>query len=280
MSNLFRILLSDKEEDITSFSSLNKVKREYRGEKVGHAGTLDRFASGLMIVMVGGATKLNPIFSSFGKRYTATVKFGQETDTLDREGSVKAVSEKIPTEEELLGVLPEFIGAQKQIPPVYSAIHIDGKRAYQEARKQKDIAMPERDIFISSISLLSFSSDTAVIDCTVSKGTYIRSLARDIAIRCGSRGYLTALRRTEVGPFTLSDLDLSTDELLEKTGLFGEIHFTSLHRKEIDNGTIRKDWIVKSVNPARPYSVMYIDGEKYAYCEKKGDAVSVMARVM
>ncbi len=280
MSNLFRILLSDKEEDITSFSSLNKVKREYRGEKVGHAGTLDRFASGLMIVMVGGATKLNPIFSSFGKRYTATVKFGQETDTLDREGSVKAVSEKIPTEEELLGVLPEFIGAQKQIPPVYSAIHIDGKRAYQEARKQKDIEMPERDIFISSISLLSFSSDTAVIDCTVSKGTYIRSLARDIAIRCGSRGYLTALRRTEVGPFTLSDLDLSTDELLEKTGLFGEIHFTSLHRKEIDNGTIRKDWIVKSVNPARPYSVMYIDGEKYAYCEKKGDAVSVMARVM
>ena len=279
MSSLFRILLSDKEEDITSFSSLNRVKREYRGEKVGHAGTLDKFASGLMIVMVGGATKLNPIFSSFGKRYTATVKFGEETDTLDREGSVIATSEKIPTKEELEEILPLFLGSQKQIPPVYSAIHIDGKRAYQEARKQKDIEMPERDIFISSINLLSFEGDTAVIDCTVSKGTYIRSLARDIAQKCGSRGYLTALRRTEVGPFTLTDLNLTTDELLEKTGLFGEIHFTSLHRKEIDNGTIKREWIRKEFNSERQYCVMYIDGEKYAYAEKKGDAVSVMARV-
>lgn len=279
MSNLFRILLMDKEEDITSFSSLNKVKREYRGEKVGHAGTLDRFASGLMIVMAGGATKLNPVFSAFPKRYTATILFGEETDTLDREGTVIATSGKIPTEEELLGVLPSFLGAQKQIPPVYSAIHVDGKRAYKEARKQKDIEMPERDIFISSINLLSVSGNTAVIDTAVSKGTYIRSLARDIALRCGSRGHLSALRRTEVGPFTLSDLDLDTDELIAKTGLFGEIHFSSLHRKEINNGTIRREWIERSVNPERSYSVIYINGEKYGYAEIKGDAFSVMARV-
>ncbi len=279
MSNLFRILLMDKEEDITSFSSLNKVKKEYRGEKVGHAGTLDRFASGLMIVMVGGATKLNPVFSAFHKRYTATIMFGEETDTLDREGTVIATSEKIPTEEELLGVLPSFLGAQKQIPPVYSAIHVDGKRAYKEARKQKEIEMPRRDIFISEINLLSVNGREAVIDTAVSKGTYIRSLARDIALRCGSRGHLSALRRTEVGPFTLSDLDLDTDELVAKTGLFGEIYFSSLHRKEIDNGTIRREWIERSVSPESPYSVMYINGEKYGYAEIKGDAVSVMARV-
>ncbi len=279
MSNLFRILLMDKEEDITSFSSLNKVKKEYRGEKVGHAGTLDRFASGLMIVMVGGATKLNPVFSAFHKRYTATIMFGEETDTLDREGTVIATSEKIPTEEELLGVLPSFLGAQKQIPPVYSAIHVDGKRAYKEARKQKEIEMPRRDIFISEINLLSVKGREAVIDTAVSKGTYIRSLARDIALRCGSRGHLSALRRTEVGPFTLSDLDLDTDELVAKTGLFGEIYFSSLHRKEIDNGTIRREWIERSVSPESPYSVMYINGEKYGYAEIKGDAVSVMARV-
>ncbi len=279
MSNLFRILLMDKEEDITSFSSLNKVKKEYRGEKVGHAGTLDRFASGLMIVMVGGATKLNPVFSAFHKRYTATIMFGEETDTLDREGTVIATSQKIPTEEELLGVLPSFLGAQKQIPPVYSAIHVDGKRAYKEARKQKEIEMPRRDIFISEINLLSVNGREAVIDTAVSKGTYIRSLARDIALRCGSRGHLSALRRTEVGPFTLSDLDLDTDELVAKTGLFGEIYFSSLHRKEIDNGTIRREWIERSVSPESPYSVMYINGEKYGYAEMKGDAVSVMARV-
>ncbi len=279
MSNLFRILLMDKEEDITSFSSLSRIKREYRGEKVGHAGTLDRFASGLMIVMAGGATKLNPVFSAFPKRYTATIKFGEETDTLDREGTVTASSDKIPSKEELENVLPSFLGAQKQIPPVYSAIHVDGKRAYREARKQNDIEMPERDICISSINLLSVSGNTAVIDTAVSKGTYIRSLARDIALRCGSRGHLTALRRTEVGPYTLSDLDLDTDSLIAKTGLFGEMCFSSLHRKEIDNGTIRREWIERSVFPERPYSVMYIDGEKYGYAKMKDGGVSVMARV-
>ncbi len=279
MSNLFRILLMDKEEDITSFSSLSFVKREYRGEKVGHAGTLDRFASGLMIVMVGGATKLNPVFSAFSKRYTATIRFGEETDTLDREGSVVAVSDKIPGEEEIKAVLPSFLGAQKQIPPVYSAIHVDGKRAYKEARKEREIEMPERDIFISSIKLVSVNGNEAVIDTLVSKGTYIRSLSRDIALKCGSRGHLVALRRTEVGPFTLSDLDLDTDALIEKTSLFGEIHFSSIHRKEIDNGTIKNSWIEKSVNPGRPYSVVYIDGEKYGYAEMKGGAVSIMARL-
>ncbi len=279
MSNLFRILLMDKEEDITSFSSLSFVKREYRGEKVGHAGTLDRFASGLMIVMVGGATKLNPVFSAFSKRYTATIRFGEETDTLDREGSVVAVSDKIPGEEEIKAVLPSFLGAQKQIPPVYSAIHVNGKRAYKEARKEKEIEMPERDIFISSIKLVSVNGNEAVIDTLVSKGTYIRSLSRDIALRCGSRGHLVALRRTEVGPFTLSDLDLDTVALIEKTSLFGEIHFSSIHRKEIDNGTIKNSWIEKSVNPGRPYSVVYIDGKKYGYAEMKGGAVSVMARL-
>lgn len=279
MSNLFRILLMDKEEDITSFSSLSKVKKEYRGEKVGHAGTLDKFASGLMIVMVGGATKLNPVFSSFSKRYTARIKFGSETDTLDREGKVIAVSDHVPSREEIENVLPSFLGAQKQIPPVYSAIHVDGKRAYREARKDREIVMPEREIFISSINLISFSGDEAVIDTAVSKGTYIRSLSRDIALRCGSRGYLTDLRRTEVGPFTLWDTSLDTDELISKTGLFGEIHFSPAHRKEIDNGTIKRSWIEKRDYPEKPYAVVYIDGAKYGYAEIKGDAVTMMARV-
>lgn len=279
MSSTFRILLSDKEEDITSFSSLASFKRQYRGEKVGHAGTLDRFASGLMIVLVGGATKLNPIFSSFGKRYTARIRFGSETDTLDREGTVTAVSDKIPTREELEMILPSFLGKQKQIPPVYSAIHVDGKRAYREARKQKEIEMPERDIFISSIELLSFEGSEAVIDVRVSKGTYIRSLARDIALRSGSRGYLVALRRTEIGPFTLSDCSLTTDELLARTGLFSSINFSSRHLKEIENGSVKPQWIESDTNPALDYCVMYIDGVRYGYAEKRGDRISVMARL-
>ncbi len=278
MSSTFRILLSDKKEDITSFSSLGEFKREYKGEKVGHAGTLDKFASGLMIVMVGGATKLNPIFSSFSKRYIATIKFGVETDTLDREGEVVAVSSRIPSREEIESVLPSFLGRQKQVPPVYSAIHVGGKRAYIEARKNKCVEMPERDIEISSISLISYSGDTLVIDCSVSKGTYIRSLARDIAHMLGTYGHLVALRRVEVGPFTLDDLMLTTDELIDKTNLFGTINFASSHRKEIENGTIKREWITKSTNPERPFAYIFIDNVLYGYAENT-DKIKVMARV-
>lgn len=278
MNSTFRILLSDKKEDITSFSSLGEFKREYKGEKVGHAGTLDKFASGLMIVMVGGATKLNPIFSSFSKRYIATIKFGVETDTLDREGEVVAVSSRIPSREEIESVLPSFLGRQKQVPPVYSAIHVGGKRAYIEARKNKCVEMPERDIEISSISLISYSGDTLVIDCSVSKGTYIRSLARDIAHMLGTYGHLVALRRVEVGPFTLDDLMLTTDELIDKTNLFGTINFASSHRKEIENGTIKREWITKSTNPERPFAYIFIDNVLYGYAENT-DKIKVMARV-
>ena len=278
MSSTFRILLSDKREDITSFSSLGEYKREYKGEKVGHAGTLDKFASGLMIVMVGGATKLNPIFNVFSKRYTATIKFGVGTDTLDREGVVTETSSRIPTREEIEAVLPSFLGKQKQIPPVYSAIHVGGKRAYMEARNNREVEMPERDIEITDLSLLSCIGDTAVIDCSVSKGTYIRSLARDIARSLGTCGHLIALRRTEVGPFTLRDLSLSTEELIEKTGLFGSIHFTSEHRKEIENGTIKREWIGKSTNPERPFAYIFIDNILYGYAENS-ERIKVMARV-
>ncbi len=277
MSENFRILLSDKKENITSFSSLGEYKRMYKGEKVGHAGTLDSFASGLMIVMVGGATKLNPIFSSFGKRYIAEIEFGSETDTLDPTGRIVRTSDKIPTEDEIKAILPSFLGHQKQIPPVYSAVHVDGKRAYREARKERNIEMPEREIEIRNISLITVSGNRCSIDCTVSKGTYIRSLARDIALSLGSCGHLVNLRRLEIGPFSLRDLSLSTDELIEKTGLFGRLDFSSLHRKEIDNGTVKKEWIVSALNDERPFAYMYVDNELYGYVENV-ERIKVMAR--
>ncbi len=277
MSEIFRILLSDKKENITSFSSLGEYKRMYKGEKVGHAGTLDSFASGLMIVMVGGATKLNPIFSSFGKRYIAEIEFGSETDTLDPTGRTVRTSDKIPTEDEIRAVLPDFLGPQKQIPPVYSAVHVDGRRAYREARREREIEMPERDIEIKDIKLISVYGARCIIDCTVSKGTYIRSLARDIALSLGSCGHLVNLRRLEIGPFSLGDLSLTTDELLEKTGLFGRIDFSSLHRKEIDNGTVKREWILSSENVERPFACMYMDNRLYGYVEN-GEMIKVMAR--
>lgn len=278
MAQQFKIQLFDKEENITSFSSLSSFKRENRREKVGHCGTLDKFASGLMIVLIGSSTKLNPIFSSFGKKYIASLRFGEETDTLDREGKVVKTSSYIPTKDEVEKVLKTFIGKQKQTPPLYSAIHVDGKRAYQAARKEIEIEMPERDIEIKEISLISYEDGILVFSSTVSKGTYIRSLGRDIAYRLNTVGSLIKLRRTEVGPFTLSDINLDTSSLLEKTNLFGKVYFSSSHKKEIDNGTIKREWIISEEDKEKPYAYMYVDSSLYAYVEN-GERIKVLARV-
>lgn len=278
MAQQFKIQLFDKEENITSFSSLSSFKRENRREKVGHCGTLDKFASGLMIVLIGSSTKLNPIFSSFGKKYIASLRFGEETDTLDREGKVVNTSSYIPTKDEVEKVLKTFIGKQKQTPPLYSAIHVDGKRAYQAARKEIEIEMPERDIEIKEISLISYEDGILVFSSTVSKGTYIRSLGRDIAYRLNTVGSLIKLRRTEVGPFTLSDINLDTSSLLEKTNLFGKVYFSSSHKKEIDNGTIKREWIISEEDKEKPYAYMYVDSSLYAYVEN-GERIKVLARV-
>ena len=278
MADSFSILLMDKKCGVTSFESLYPVKRENRGKKVGHAGTLDKFASGLMVVLVGGATKLTPLFSSFDKEYIASIHFGAETDTLDPEGSVIATA-PLPSEESLKSVIPGFLGRQMQTPPVYSAIHVDGKRAYKEARKGNDIEMPEREINIESLELLSFDGENAVIRTSVSKGTYIRSLARDIALRAGSRGYLTELRRLRVGPWSLSDSSLSSLELLKKTGIVSDVSLRLSEKKLVDNGTIRRSAILSDSNPDLPFSILYFDDSPYGVGEKRDGRFSVLSRL-
>ena len=263
---------------MTSFEALYPIKRENRGRKIGHAGTLDRFASGLMVVLIGGATKLNPVFSSFDKEYIASITFGKETDTLDPEGATIGEA-PCPSLEALESVLPSFLGRQMQRPPVYSAIHVNGRRAYQEARKGNEIEMPEREVEISSLELLSFDGSRAVIRASVSKGTYIRSLARDIAIRAGSRGYLDSLRRLRIGPWTLSDAALSTDELLERTGLFSSISLDSAFRKAIDNGVSKPRYIISDSDRSRPYAFLSFDGVPYGIAEKREGGFSVLARL-
>lgn len=275
MANYFKLKLEAKPKDITSFSSLGKTKREYRGEKVGHAGTLDRFAEGLMIIMIGAATKLNPVFSSFSKRYVATIKFGSETSTLDPEGEVIAEA-PLPDEESLKKSIESFSGPQMQVPPLYSALHVDGKRAYEIARSGKDVEMEPRPIEIYDISLLSFDGEVALVDCHVSKGTYIRSLARDIALKCGSRAHLIALKRTAIGPFTLDDTELSTRELLDKTSLFSTIQLDPEYRKEIDNGWVDRKAVISDSDKSRAYAYLYFGDEFYGIAEKQGKVKVIM----
>lgn len=274
----FELRLIDKSEGMTSFSSLAYLKREFKGEKVGHAGTLDKFASGLMLTMIGGATKLNPVFSSFDKRYIATIEFGSETDTLDPEGEVIATS-GIPSYDEVEKSVYSFLGRQMQRPPIYSAIHVDGKRAYREARKGNDIEMPEREITIKDIRLISYDAGVAVVDAAVSKGTYIRSLARDIALKIGKRAHLIALRRTELGPLSLSDIDKSTNELLDMTGLLSHVRLDNKYRRLIDNGYIDRKAVLFDDDKSKKYCYLFFDDSIYGIGEKRDGSYKVISRV-
>lgn len=218
MGNRSSILLVHKPSGVTSFTSLGSIKRTV-DPKVGHAGTLDKFAEGLMIVLTGSMTRLNQVFSTMDKRYRATICFGKETDTLDPEGLVIATSD-VPTLEQIKDAIPHFLGEIQQSPPQYSALHIGGKRASKLAREGKVVVMEKRPVTVYSFELVSFEEGLLVADIHVSKGTYIRSLARDLALACNSRGYLVNLVRTQIGPFLLEDAVPSrdTEALLASAG--------------------------------------------------------------
>ncbi len=216
------IVLLAKQSGQTSFSSLFSVKRALNTMKVGHTGTLDSFADGLLVVLAGKLTRLVPHITNFDKTYLALVEFGSETDTLDPTGKIIKTAE-IPLEENVKSVLPSFIGEIEQIPPMYSALHVDGKRLSDLARSGKSVEIKPRKITVYSINLIDFYEKYALIEVSCSKGTYIRSLARDIAYACKSAGHLRALRRTRVGPFSLKDAvgaenlgDFTIEKILSK----------------------------------------------------------------
>ena len=198
------IILLDKPCGQTSFQSLADIKRGLGIRRVGHAGTLDRFAEGLLVVLAGRMTRLVPFAASLRKHYTTTVTFGQETDTLDPEGKIVAEG-RVPTREEVEAVLPQFTGTITQVPPAFSALHVGGRRAYEAARNGEDVVMAPRQVTIHCLSLRDFDAPHAILDVVCSKGTYIRSLARDIALRLESRAYVSALRRTRIGGFRVED---------------------------------------------------------------------------
>jgi tRNA pseudouridine55 synthase len=204
MNLVSSVLLIDKPTGVTSFSSLSPIKREI-DKKVGHAGTLDKFAHGLMIVLTGRMTKLNSIFSSLDKTYEATFEFGKMTDTLDPEGEVIQTG-PIPTLEEITQAVKEhFDGPILQVPPKYSAIHLNGKRAYELVREGKEVPLIAREVTLYSVDITSYTPPFVTLTIHCSKGTYIRSLARDIAAACNTVAYVTKLERTSIGPYSIQE---------------------------------------------------------------------------
>jgi tRNA pseudouridine55 synthase len=196
------LILLNKKAGLTSFQALGEIKRALGTGKVGHTGTLDKFASGLLVVLAGSALKLAPWFTHCGKQYSGRIHFGIETDTLDPEGSAIAEADA-PLREKVEAALSQFTGNIMQEPPAYSAIHVNGKRASQLARSGTAVEMKKRPVCIYKLELRGWDPPFAEIFVHCSSGTYIRSLARDIALAAGSRAHLCALTRTKVSDFTL-----------------------------------------------------------------------------
>jgi tRNA pseudouridine55 synthase len=201
-------IILDKPVGLGSTQAVSAVKRALReaGEpktKVGHGGTLDPLASGVLPIALGEATKLAGRMLDATKAYEFTVSFGEETDTLDGEGQTVATSDVRPTREQVAAILPTFTGEIEQVPPVYSALKIAGKPAYARARAGEEVELKPRQVTIHDLELVQSDDTAATLSATVSKGTYIRSLARDIARALNSVGHVTMLRRTRAGPFGL-----------------------------------------------------------------------------
>ena len=202
-------IILDKPVGLGSTQAVSAIKRLLReaGEpktKVGHGGTLDPLASGVLPIALGEATKLCGRMLEATKAYEFTIRFGEETDTLDAEGEVVATSDVRPALEQVESVLPRFTGEIEQLPPVYSALKIGGKAAYARARAGEEVEMQPRRVTVHKLSVARASADEITLSATVSKGTYIRSLARDLARALGTVGHVSYLQRTRAGPFSLA----------------------------------------------------------------------------
>lgn len=196
----------DKPEGMGSTQAVGKVRWLFNAQKAGHGGTLDPFATGILPIALGEATKTVPYIMEGEKRYRFTVRWGVATDTLDTEGEETATSDKRPSEDDILDIMPAFVGVIDQVPPAYSAIKIDGERAYDLARAGEMVEIPSREVEIFALELIDIPDrDHAVFDCECGKGTYVRALARDMAAELGTVAMVSSLRRTRVGPFEEAD---------------------------------------------------------------------------
>lgn len=212
-------LVLDKPEGMTSTQAVGAVKRLFEAQKAGHAGTLDPLATGILPIAFGEATKTVPFAVDGGKAYRFTVRFGAETDTDDSEGKVVETSTTRPTLPEIEAVLERFMGEISQVPPRFSAIKIDGNRAYDLAREGEVVELQPRTILVEDLRLVEMpDAETAVFEAECGKGTYVRALARDMGRALGCLGHVIALRRTEVEPFveedavTLAELQAAAQE--------------------------------------------------------------------
>lgn len=234
------VIIINKQKDFTSHDVVNVIRKKLNTKKVGHTGTLDPNATGVLPILVGKATKISKYLIEHDKTYIATIKLGEKTDTGDNEGQV--IEEKlVPADlkkEDINNVLQSFLGKQKQVPPMYSAIKINGKKLYEYAREGKEVKLEAREIEIYKIQLLEYKNSKIKFEVECSKGTYIRTLCEDIAKKLGTVGYMEGLQRTKVNNFKIEDsvlLDDITLENVEENLIKIEEVFKEKDKIELDN---------------------------------------------
>ena len=243
------ILIVDKPKNITSRDVVNEVVKKFNIKKVGHTGTLDPLATGVLVICVGKATKLVNELTSTEKEYIASVTLGTKTDTLDSMGSILFEEKVIKTKEEIIDVLNSFKGSYEQEVPIYSAVKRNGKKLYEYAREGIDIELPKRTVEIKEIELLDeieYKNNKTMFKfkCTVSKGTYIRSLINDIAARLNTIGIMTNLRRIRQGSFKIEDSnkieDINENNVRSILDVlpYKKIEITDDIRKKVVNGAL------------------------------------------
>ena len=271
-----RLFLIDKPAGVSSFGALSGLKRAVNTKKVGHAGTLDPFATGLLIALSGKMTRAVSLVSDADKEYIATIRFGRETNTLDTEGETTAEA-GIPSFEAIELAAMAFLGEISQVPPIFSAVKIEGKRAYRSARDGKDVQMPERTVFIREFEILSWKSPDLEVRIRCSKGTYIRSIARDLGLAAGSRAYCAALRRTAIGPFRVESARLpdacSPDDGLPPIAAFRAL---GIPVEAVDADTARE--LRAGVPLDRIKGIRIPDGPLVCWADEEGGAAALTRR--
>ena len=205
IDNMNGILIVNKPIDWTSRDVVNKLTKIYKTKKIGHTGTLDPIATGVLVVCLGNATKLCDLLTSEYKEYIATINLGIKTDTLDVTGNIIETKDFDIKEEKIKEVLRSFLGKSIQTTPIYSAVKVNGKKLYEYAREGKKVELPKREINIKEIELISYKEDEIKFKTTVSKGTYIRALIDDICKKLNTIGTMSSLERTKQGIFNLEE---------------------------------------------------------------------------
>lgn len=239
-------VILDKPVGIGSTQCVSKIKWLYQAAKAGHAGTLDPLASGMLPLALGEATRTVPYIMDGQKTYRFTVTWGAETNTDDLAGEVTNKSDDRPTKEAILALLPNYKGEIEQVPPQFSAVKIDGERAYKRARDGEEMQIKSRVVKIETLELVASTDDTATFEVLCGKGTYVRSLARDMGRDLKCFGHITELRRTSVAPFLEEDL-ISLEDLVAMEGelekLDGELFTTGTALDDVLEVPVTKEQV-------------------------------------